>query len=147
MNVISTLFGEETIEHTKTCIKCGEVKSIFEFAARTSDRSDMLGVERRNECKDCMKKNQKIVSSLKKKYKKPAEYVICCGCGRHEDEFNKRWCLDHNHFNGEARGFICDDCNGLLGKARDNPQVLLNLYDYLIEGGNMHTLFPTLQDD
>ena len=144
MNTISTLFGEEPIEHVKTCIKCGETKSIFEFSARTSDRSDMIGVERRNECKDCMKKVAKERNALKKDFPKPVELEVCEICKRHEADFKKRWCLDHDHESGDARGYICDDCNGGLGKFLDNPEACERAAEYLRRGGNIKQIYTTL---
>lgn len=146
MNVISTLFGEEQLEHVKTCIKCGETKSIFEFPARIAAHRDMLGVERRNECKDCMKKVGRQRDALRKNFPKPDTLEVCPICGRHESKFKKRWCLDHDHITGEARGWICDDCNGGLGKFLDNPEACIRAADYLRNGGTVKDLYTTIED-
>lgn len=39
--------------------------------------------------------------------------------------------LDHDHKTGEFRGFLCHHCNGLLGFAGDDPELLLRAIDYL----------------
>lgn len=39
--------------------------------------------------------------------------------------------LDHNHETGEIRGFLCMNCNTLLGKARDRPEILRRAIAYL----------------
>src|SRR4030095_6964676 len=39
--------------------------------------------------------------------------------------------LDHDHATLEIRGIICRECNIMLGKARDNPYILLAAVAYL----------------
>lgn len=51
------------------------------------------------------------------------------GCGS-----MKKISLDHDHATGQFRGWLCDDCNNALGRARDNPAVLRALADYLETG-------------
>jgi hypothetical protein len=38
---------------------------------------------------------------------------------------------DHCHKHGHARGWLCDECNKILGLAQDNPAILLKLAAYL----------------
>lgn len=40
--------------------------------------------------------------------------------------------VDHCHDSGKVRGLLCDNCNLLLGRAKDNPQLLNELAAYLI---------------
>lgn len=40
-------------------------------------------------------------------------------------------CLDHNHITGEVRGILCQDCNALLGYAKDNIDILKKSIIYL----------------
>lgn len=40
---------------------------------------------------------------------------------------------DHQHDNGEFRGWICDRCNRVLGAIKDNPVILEQLIRYLRE--------------
>jgi hypothetical protein len=42
-------------------------------------------------------------------------------------------CVDHNHKTGKVRGLLCQDCNRMLGCARDNVDVLNKAIDYLKE--------------
>lgn len=42
-----------------------------------------------------------------------------------------RICFDHNHKIGKFRGWLCEQCNVILGYARDNPKTLRLLADYL----------------
>ena len=126
----STLDGEELV--TKKCNKCGEHKVLSDFATRTKDRKESFTVERRNECKDCRNKLSRQRNKLTKYHAKPDSDYTCPCCGRGAEEINcNGWVLDHDHSTGEFRGWLCDDCNGALGKALDNPKTLRRLADYL----------------
>lgn len=50
----------------------------------------------------------------------------CEVCGREGDTVN-----DHCHTTGKFRGFICMWCNSALGFAKDNPNILRKLAEYL----------------
>lgn len=39
--------------------------------------------------------------------------------------------VDHCHTTGKVRGLLCVNCNQLLGKAFDNPDILNQAIDYL----------------
>ena len=54
---------------------------------------------------------------------KPSKCDICAS--------TKRICYDHNHQNGEFRGWLCNACNIALGCVNDNPNTLRALADYL----------------
>jgi hypothetical protein len=43
--------------------------------------------------------------------------------------------VDHCHSTGKVRGLLCADCNSVLSRAKDNPQVLRAGADYLERGG------------
>ncbi len=57
----------------------------------------------------------------------------CAICGKHQVEFKKKLCVDHNHETGKIRGLLCNKCNSLLGYAGESPDVLHNAVKYLIE--------------
>jgi hypothetical protein len=40
-------------------------------------------------------------------------------------------CFDHDHKTGKFRGWLCDNCNRVLGNAFDNPKILYDLSEYL----------------
>lgn len=42
-----------------------------------------------------------------------------------------RVAYDHNHKTGEFRGWLCINCNTILGLAHDNPDLLQKLIEYL----------------
>jgi hypothetical protein len=39
--------------------------------------------------------------------------------------------IDHCHHTGKVRGLLCINCNWLLGKSRDNPDLLRSAANYL----------------
>lgn len=57
---------------------------------------------------------------------------VCAGCGGpptgRSDEF---YYVDHDHATGRVRGLLCHGCNSVLGYAKDRPEVLENLAEYL----------------
>lgn len=55
----------------------------------------------------------------------------CCFiCGRHEDEVYQL-CVDHDHNTNKVRGLLCNNCNSVLGHARDDINVLYKSIAYL----------------
>ena len=40
--------------------------------------------------------------------------------------------IDHNHLTGKIRGLLCDECNLVLGKCKDNPLILIKAAKYLV---------------
>lgn len=56
----------------------------------------------------------------------------CVICRLPEDEApRKRLCVDHNHTTNEIRGLLCQNCNFLLGCAKENQTTLLKAIQYL----------------
>lgn len=55
----------------------------------------------------------------------------CLGCGRHRSVLKKGLFIDHCHATQVVRGLLCDDCNLILGRARDEVSTLQNLIAYL----------------
>ena len=133
MTIISTLFGEEI--QTKTCIKCNEEKPLSEFATRTKDRNGHP-VEHRNDCKSCQREQSKILSELKKNYPQPdISTYVCPLCLRGKADLDyaawSPFVLDHDHTNGKARGWICQDCNTALARIRDDADTARRMVDYV----------------
>ena len=55
------------------------------------------------------------------------EVEACEICGGKEDTLN----LDHDHQSGEARGYLCNQCNLGLGHFKDDPKLLRAAIKYL----------------
>ena len=48
---------------------------------------------------------------------------VCAVCG-HESTDGRNLSADHDHKRKLPRGLLCNECNFMLGKARDNPSIL-----------------------
>lgn len=56
----------------------------------------------------------------------------CCKiCKTTENSKGKSFAIDHCHKSGKVRGILCDNCNHILGKAKDDPKVLDEASAYL----------------
>ena len=62
----------------------------------------------------------------------------CAICGTQDpktaNKATTRFAVDHCHKTGKVRGLLCDYCNVMLGRARDNKQVLQRAINYLNKG-------------
>ena len=56
---------------------------------------------------------------------------LCAICGNAPSGKKKVLCVDHCHTTGMVRGLLCDDCNNVLGRAKDNIYHLLSSVEYL----------------
>ncbi len=69
-------------------------------------------------------------------YDRMLEYQgrVCAICGGDDPGRGYRnFSVDHDHESGKVRGLLCDDCNNILGRAKDRPEVLLKAAAYLKE--------------
>ena len=114
----------------KVCRKCGIEKPIDRFSRRGE------GVVKRRiniDCKECISKESKIVRELRKTAPPVPKVCDCCGKEPDPNSFRNKLQLDHNHFTGEFRGWICDNCNVSLSRAGDTIEGVNNLHRYLSE--------------
>lgn len=80
----------------------------------------------RKHCQQC------LYRETARMFKLPVEEVIalrslpCEVCGETGNSV-----LDHNHATGAVRGPLCNSCNSALGFARENPELLQRLIEYL----------------
>lgn len=56
---------------------------------------------------------------------------VCAICGVEESSLSRHLCMDHCHATGNFRGWLCFNCNAMLGHVRDNKEVLKNAVSYL----------------
>lgn len=115
----------------KVCYSCKKEKCLERFAYHPSMKS-----KRANLCKLCATeracqyyKLQKARGQVAPGYWKnkdinitPEEYKVlfdkqdgyCLICFRHQKEFKRALCVDHDHKTNKIRGFLCGRCNGFV---------------------------------
>jgi hypothetical protein len=49
--------------------------------------------------------------------------------------------VDHDHITSENRDLLCDSCNLILGYAKDEPERLRRLAEYLVKHGKRYDTF------
>ena len=115
----------------KTCLTCGGVKEDSSFR------------KHRNSCKSCCRKaGRKYESPDKKKDRRlRLSYNITLEDYQKMYEEQRGQCylcpsesklfVDHCHTTGEVRGLLCNNCNLMLGHAKDSPAVLRLAASYL----------------
>lgn len=138
----------------KICNDCKEIEFVDSFCKDKNKKDGLNSI-----CKDCSKKRfekyqqtengKKIIKAhnlsprkrdwyLKTKYNITLEQYDemfekqngnCAICGL--PELMKRLSVDHDHETGEVRGLLCQSCNGLLGLAKDNQEILFDSINYL----------------
>lgn len=138
---------------SKTCTKCLQEKPYSEFTIDNSKKNNIYSA-----CKVCVRNYQRELYSkteykikrrvrdLKKKYgitEKEYHTLLqksnwsCSICGLHEINLQEKHPksrglhVDHNHDNGKVRGLLCQNCNSLLGQARDKIEILESAIHYL----------------
>lgn len=61
-----------------------------------------------------------------------AQHGKCAICDRKEEvNINRAMAIDHDHQTGKVRGLLCMSCNIMLGKAKDDPEILRKAADYI----------------
>lgn len=92
----------------------------------------------RYECKECARKQAKILREIKKSAPPIPEDYRCPICNRNETEakgYNKNkkfvWCADHDHKTNRFRGWLCHKCNLGLGNFDDDLERLKKSIEYL----------------
>ena len=55
-----------------------------------------------------------------------------CGlCQRRQEEFRRRFGVDHDHTTGQVRRLLCAACNTALGGFQDDPELMRKGADYV----------------
>lgn len=104
----------------KICIYCGKRKNKKSFPKHIKYK-DKLDTR----CKQCIKKDARLVSILKKNA--PPKSICCDICHK-----NKSLNLDHCRKTKKFRGWLCTECNTGIGKLGDNIQGITNAMNYFL---------------
>lgn len=131
----------DELQTTLKCGKCKKNKPDDDFPLRTTAAKNRRG--RDFKCRECKhsyyEQNRETMLAQTRAANIRREYGItadeydrlvamgCSACGTNE----RRVVLDHCHATGKVRGPLCDRCNGILGRAKDSPELLRALADYL----------------
>lgn len=59
----------------------------------------------------------------------------CAICGVDQGSIDHPLMVDHDHKTGKVRGLLCPNCNHILGRCGDNPDILAEAMMYLARGG------------
>lgn len=146
----------------KTCTSCAETKPVSQFYKHKSFKDGY-----KTQCKTCEtvyakqryltakeeglqciknKRESSRIYSLKRKFGITVEQYndlleqqnhCCAVCGRHQDEFKKKFAVDHAHTEskdipaGMIRGLLCYICNTRIVGDRTNPEIFQKTADYL----------------
>ena len=120
----------------KECSLCESVKPVSEFSKNSKYKDGYY-----KHCKSCHYivygrdahfRRTYGISLLDYKDMLEQQNYRCITCGAvHRETKQERMVVDHCHSDGGVRGLICQKCNMALGSARDNPDILRNLADYL----------------
>lgn len=117
------------------CKACKLPKDDLEFyTAKTQGRSQTL-----QPCRACRKITPRARDRRQERYGLQwwvfdlilkSQDGKCAGCYA---LLGDKLFVDHDHTTGQVRGLLCNACNSILGMAKDNPQTLRTLADYLIK--------------
>lgn len=151
---------------SKTCTKCGTVKTFCEFPVR-KDRPSGRG----SWCKLCVSKATTKLQTpeYRRAYRKrdpekfkgyalknlygislsewnsifEAQGRRCAIC-KTDTQGAKGWSTDHNHKTNKVRGILCGKCNSILGYSQESVRVLYSAIDYLETNRSELTTFKPL---
>jgi len=129
----------------KQCNKCKEFKELTEFY---KDKSRKDGLQCYcNSCKRiCQKENPQDPIKCRSDYLKKTYKIslidydnilisqnnVCAICGETPD-IKRNLDIDHCHETGKVRGILCHHCNKALGHFKDDSDIILKAYNYLIK--------------
>lgn len=129
----------------KTCKSCKETKEESEFTAYSQSEDGL-----RYNCRACsidvnLKSKYGITSSDREKLIN-SQKGICPICeialvipptniqdGKTSKISNGYAVIDHDHKTNLIRGVLCGNCNTMLGKAKDSPELLQRAINYLMK--------------
>jgi len=119
----------------KICNICHKLLDTSKFAKNQNGINNRS--VRRPSCSDCRKHLEGVNMSAKTKAewakKKPQNIPFECPiCEKRTIAgVTSKIVLDHNHRNGEARGWVCDSCNTGIGRFKDDIELINRAIKYI----------------
>lgn len=139
MSLRDILELEDYTPDTRWCRSCEQEVSLDLW-----NTGQVYGSHQRYHCKPCVKKQANYLKILKANHKfdNPTHCAICdiepskvhIGNNGGNDRAGKMktiLIIDHCHKTGQFRGWVCDACNNVLSRAKDNPTILRSAAKYL----------------
>jgi len=136
---------KEDLNMLRSCKSCGlEAHTHEELASFVRGKKHKHGY--RQLCKKCVNKTQKLDNERVHNNFLRSRYGItlqdynnmfkeqggCCAiCGKHQTDTAKRLYVDHCHTSGKVRQLLCQQCNSMLGFAKDNTRTLEAAIKYI----------------
>lgn len=144
--IAEQIYSEHIKNSLPVCHCCNETKTTREMSKSNSvlckkcvtKKTKEWGLKNPNEWDRYRRK-----SFLKRKYNITIEEYnkiiekqnnVCAICfGNLNDSRGFRPHIDHDHETGKIRGVLCGNCNKGLGMFKDNKEIILNAYNYLLK--------------
>lgn len=119
-------------KNQRKCRTCKLTKGIKHFVKELKPGLKWMP----SDCLECERKRQKARWKMKSEditRPRPDHCEVCKvqRCNGKRGRKRIRICCDHCHVSNLFRGWICDDCNHILGLAKDSPRRLHQLATYL----------------
>lgn len=126
---------------SKKCSKCKLEKDVSFFHKDSKNRYGLT-----SQCKDCIRKRTNAYNRANPEKKREQNYLTRYGISLsdYENLYKKqngkcaicknkleKGVVDHNHTTGEVRGILCNSCNTAIGLAKENPEILSNMIEYI----------------
>lgn len=123
-------------EGKKQCSKCSYWLELSAFYSRTDGSGKPLG---RAHCNRCNILRRMSINARQYDDLLSEQGGGCAICGKTTAENKRGLPVDHDHNccprDGSCgkciRGIVCDDCNAVLGRAHDSPEILRKAINYL----------------
>lgn len=108
-------------EDTRWCTACKQYKYKIDFSL----------ISRR--CRTCLRGQHwhNVYGLGKPELALMNEVELCHICGGPGNV--KRLAVDHDHDTGLVRGLLCFHCNQAIGLLKDSPDLVANVYSYLVD--------------
>ena len=132
--------GTEKIYTDSTCMVCRRNDHLKKEGKREIHRKGSSNWYKNNPDKAKEQRLRKYGLTLEEYNNLRQQQNYCCAvCGKHESSVlmgrsikpETALNVDHCHTTNKVRALLCLNCNTLLGKAKDDPEILLKAIAYL----------------